>query len=155
MQTEGVTPAELKTTREALGLSSEWVAQVGGVAVRTVRHWEGGAALVPEDVAAVLEQLAKQVRCYVERVVSSRPQAPLTLLRFRDQQALRENTGLTWPTSTHAIAQLRCIEHLREVDGVPARLIWFDPTEYASWAAVQRDPTVQAWADVQPWAPRA
>lgn len=153
MQTEGVTPAELKTTREALGISSEWVAQVGGVAVRTVRHWEGGAARVPEDVAAVLEQLAQQVRSYVERVMSSRPQEPVTLLRFRDPEVLRRNTGLTWPTSTHAIAQLRCVEQLRDA-GVPARLIWFDPAEYASWAAGQHEPTAQAWADAQPWTPQ-
>ena len=46
MQTESVTPAELKTTREALGLSSEWVAEVGGVTVRSVRHWESGLSLI-------------------------------------------------------------------------------------------------------------
>lgn len=53
VQTESVTPAELKTTREALGLSSEWVAEVGGVTVRSVRHWESGNGVVPDDVASI------------------------------------------------------------------------------------------------------
>jgi hypothetical protein len=150
VQTEGVTPAELKTTREALGLSSDWVAQVGGVAVRTVRHWEGGAARVPSDIAERLEDLARQVASHVASLLTATPPGPVTLLRYRDEATLRQATGLSWPVSTHAIAQLRVIAELRD-RGMPARLIWFNSEEYRSWAAAQDRPTPQGWADTQPW----
>ncbi len=149
MQTKPVTPAELKTTREALGLPSEWVAEAGGVAVRTLRHWESGAAQVPDDVAEVLDGLAAEVGTHVAALASQTAE-PVTLLRYRSQDALHQATGLTWPSTTHAIAQLRGIEALR-ARGMKARLIWFNPQEYAQWSANVPDATPQRWAQDQPW----
>ena len=152
MQTEGVTPAELKTTRESMGLTSEWVAEAAGVAVRTVRHWESGATRVPDDVAGRLEELTRQLSEHVASLLESVADGRVTLLRYRDQTALQHSTGLTWPVATHAIAQLRAIEQLR-ARGARARMIWFNPDEYQVWAAAREAPSPQAWADLQPWDP--
>ena len=150
MQTESVTPAELKTTREALGLSSEWVAEVGGVTVRSVRHWESGNGVVPDDVASILDELAAAVREHVESQLAVPAGGPVTLLRFRDQDTLRAVTGLSWPAPTRAIAQLRVVDGLR-ARNVAARLIWFNPDEYDRWAATAAEASPEAWAGHQPW----
>lgn len=49
-----MTPAELKTTREACGLSQAWLAQRAQVNERTVRYWESGRSTVPDDVATLV-----------------------------------------------------------------------------------------------------
>ena len=49
-----MTPAELKTIREACGLSQAWLAQRAQVNERTVRYWESGKSTVPDDVATLV-----------------------------------------------------------------------------------------------------
>lgn len=49
-----MTPAELKTIREACGLPQSWLAQRAGVNERTVRYWESGKSTVPDDVGALV-----------------------------------------------------------------------------------------------------
>ena len=51
-----MTPAELKTVREACGLPQSWLAHRAQVNERTVRYWESGKSSVPDDVAAWLER---------------------------------------------------------------------------------------------------
>lgn len=46
--------AELKTLREACGLSQEWLALRAQVNQRTVRYWESGKSSVPDDVATLI-----------------------------------------------------------------------------------------------------
>ena len=144
VQTEAVTPAELKTAREALGLPSEWVADTAQVALRTVRHWETGATRVPDDVAAAVELLAADICAHARGLLGEHTAGPVTLLRYRDEETLREHTGLAWPPATHAIAQLR-------ERGITARLIWFDQPDYTTWAVQQPHPTPTDWAAQQPW----
>ena len=43
-----MTSAELKTTRESLGLTADWLAKKAGVQLRTVRYWESGRNAVRE-----------------------------------------------------------------------------------------------------------
>jgi transcriptional regulator with XRE-family HTH domain len=47
--------AEMKTRREALGLSTQWLADQLGVQERAVRRWEAGDRAIPDDVNAVLD----------------------------------------------------------------------------------------------------
>lgn len=46
-----MTSAELKTLREACGLSQAWLATRHGNNLRTVRYWESGKSSVPDDIA--------------------------------------------------------------------------------------------------------
>ena len=62
-----MTPAELKSTREALGLSSHWLADRWGVALYSVQRWERGRTL-PEELAIDLESLVRRMGVDVERM---------------------------------------------------------------------------------------
>lgn len=62
-----MTPAELKSTREALGLSSQWLADRWGVALYSVQRWERGRTL-PEELAVDLEGLVRRMGVDVERM---------------------------------------------------------------------------------------
>ena len=52
-----MTPAELKTLREACGLPQSWLAHQAQVNERTVRYWESGKSSVPDDVAALITSI--------------------------------------------------------------------------------------------------
>ena len=56
-----MTPAELKTLREACGLPQSWLAHQAGVNERTVRYWESGKSSVPDDVAALISRIDAQL----------------------------------------------------------------------------------------------
>jgi len=142
----------MKTTREALGVPSEWLAQTVGVTVRTVRHWESGRTRVPDDVALLLDALLGQVREHALATATRELSPPVNLLRFRDQEALRRATGLTWPVATHAIAQLRVLEQLRE-RGTQVRLVWFNDTDCVTWASTRPAASPDEWARAQAWDP--
>ena len=64
-----MTPAEFAMVRAHLGLTGEWLAEYLGVALRTVRRWEQGAAAIPDGVRAQVEELeaitAEQVAALV------------------------------------------------------------------------------------------
>lgn len=61
-----MTPAEFKATREALGLSSQWLADRWGVALYSVQRWERSRAL-PEELAIDIEGLVTRMRDEVDR----------------------------------------------------------------------------------------
>lgn len=56
-----MTPAELKTIREAISLSVPDLAALAGVHERTVRYWESGRYTVSADVAAQVEAIDRQL----------------------------------------------------------------------------------------------
>lgn len=94
-----MTPAELKTIRESLGLSSKWLADRAGVRQRSVEYWEAGRSRVPEDVAEVLLKLdaqfaeaTRQALAVVDEQTVKQGQPPETvnLYRYRDDAALWE-----------------------------------------------------------------
>ena len=46
-----MTAAEFRNRREAFGLSAEWLAELLGVALKTVQRWENGHRPIPEGIA--------------------------------------------------------------------------------------------------------
>lgn len=92
-----MTPAELKTLRESLGLPVQWLAEQAGVQRRSVEYWESGRSRVPDDVAerllALDQQFAEATRqalAVVDEQTAAQGQAPRTvyLYRYRDEAAL-------------------------------------------------------------------
>lgn len=91
-----MTPAELKTYREALGLPVSWVADAAGVQRRTVEYWESGKSPVPQDVAEMIRGLdliqknsAEQaLRVAVEQRELRGQPGKVTLKRYRHDAAL-------------------------------------------------------------------
>jgi len=59
-----ITPAELKTVREGLGLTIGDLAVLAGVSERTARYWESGQqgrTTTPPDVAQMVWEIDRQV----------------------------------------------------------------------------------------------
>lgn len=63
-------PIELRSRREALGLSQRDLAKQLGNAQNTVSQWEAGKRLIPQDVERVLATLEKQVSLMIEQALS-------------------------------------------------------------------------------------
>lgn len=84
-----MTPAELKTLREALGLTCQWLADEAGVSMRTVQYWEAGRTAVPSDVAQILVMLDERVSAASKRLATDAeasarsPRERVTLTRYR------------------------------------------------------------------------
>lgn len=115
-----MTPAELKTIRESIGLPVQWLAERAGVQRRSVEYWEAGRSAVPADVADLLMQIdaqfseaTRQALAVVDEQTAKQGQPPETvrLYRYRDDEALwqarPDMRGL--PVTAHAalLAQVR------------------------------------------------
>lgn len=131
-----MTPAELKTNREALGLTVGWLAEQAGVGDRTVRYWESGRNQVPDDVTALIQQIESKTRTMVTnalaqvddvvRAQGGEPEA-VDLRRYAtDAELWRKHRGFKpLPATWHAAALARIARALED-RGIPAVI------EYAS-----------------------
>lgn len=54
-----MTPTELKTARERMGISQEGLAKIIGIHPRTLRRYETGYYLIPKTVALLVGYLIK------------------------------------------------------------------------------------------------
>lgn len=108
-----MTPAELKTLRESLGLTAQWLADRAGVKLRTVQYWEAGRTAVPADVSEMLTRIdaqfteaTRQALAVVDEQTQKQGHPPETvrLYRYRDDAALwqarPDMAGL--PVTAHA-----------------------------------------------------
>lgn len=180
-QTEHTTGAELQTLREAAGLSRDSLAELVGVQARTVKHWENGRSGVPADVAAVVHNLAQWVNMNARNmhaiarrqalgtpsatrttydedgepasieIAPAEPARPVVLLRYKhtaDMMPGDQEQGAQ--ADCHGAAVGQVVQRLA-LDGVAARVVWFDPASFASWCQkTQADDTPaarQAWAE--------
>jgi DNA-binding transcriptional regulator YiaG len=163
-----MTPAELKTLREACGLSLPKLAAICGVQERTARYWESGKTTVPADVQArvyhldaQLTLIAQQAINTVAEVIQRQGSAPayITLLRYRTDADLDHfhpsPTLATCHTGTHA-AMLYRIYNTLQRQSIPCRIVYMEPEAYQNWliATQQTDTeaTRSAWAALQPLA---
>ena len=136
-----MTAAELKTLREALGLSVSWLAIQAGVRVRTVNYWESGKTPVPQDVEEIMRELEAQaltaVNQAVETYIASGSPGEVTLLRYRTDADLwkyREDMrGL--PATFHAAMLYRASYALRD-NGANVHMI-YESEAYESWRKSQ------------------
>ena len=92
-----MTPAELKTMRESLGLPVQWLAERANVQRRTVEYWEAGRSKVPNDVSDLLLQIdtqfaeaTRQALAAVgeQTAVQGHPPETVRLYRYRDDAEL-------------------------------------------------------------------
>lgn len=154
-----MTPAELRTIRDALGVSADWVAGRARVTLRSVRSWESGrkGVAVPADVAAFMTAAWAAQRDYTRRETARiRATGPhrVTLLRYRSDQDLHTYAPhVLLPAVAHGIAQLYIADDLHHQDAIPTRVVWADVTDYRA-GLHGRDDTpdaLQEWADNLPW----
>jgi DNA-binding transcriptional regulator YiaG len=108
-----MTPAELKTLRESLGLPVQWLAERANVQRRSVEYWEAGRSRVPDDVADLLLKLDAQFAETTRQALAvadeqtarqGHPPETVRLYRYRDEAALHaarpDMAGL--PVTAHA-----------------------------------------------------
>lgn len=165
---EYTTGAELQTLREAAGLSREALAELVGVQARTVKHWESGRAGVPADVASVALRLADWVANAAHRLrmqarktyhgqisqaattwsddgeplhmqlMPGTAPARVVLVRYRETSHMHASTAPNGTTAdTHGAAVTQAMQGLA-LDGIPARVVWFDPDAFYTWRSAHQ-----------------
>jgi len=157
---EYTTGAELQTLREAAGLSREALADLVGVQARTVKHWERGRAGVPADVAAEVQHRSEWVRVRARHMhtdarewlsqFDDTPAGPLVFVRYQHTADMPPADRHKGAADCHGAAVAQVMQRLA-LDGVAARVVWFDVASFASWCqADHADDTPaarQAWAE--------
>lgn len=157
-----MTPAELRTLREACGLSLPQLAALAGVQERTARYWESGQSGVPADVADVVLRLdahltlaAHQAVAVVADMARAHPGdalAEIVFLRYRSDADLHryraDMQGL--PATAHAAIVYRTRAALAE-QRIPCRIVYMVPEAYQAWLGDGVDSETQraAWAGLQ------
>jgi transcriptional regulator with XRE-family HTH domain len=141
-----MTGAELQTLREACGLTREALAELAQVQARTVKHWETrtGAA-VPADVAAIVRRWARwvlktsalelaRIRYCLHMTTQGEPKAgDVVLIRYKSTSHLpMEDRQQDIGADAHGAMVARLMLDL-ECDGVPVRVVWFDPEKFSDW----------------------
>lgn len=156
-----MTPAELKTTRESLGLSVAWLAERAGVQERTVRYWEIGHMPVPADVAQLIEavdsSIENGVSLFRKWFAAAREAAgrlpvdrdKILLIRYRTDEELwafrPDMRGL--PATCHA-ALISRVRRALWAEGAHSVIQFMDPHAYHDWLAGREDTEAlrSAWA---------
>ena len=157
-----MTPAELRTLREACCLSLPQLAAAAGVQERTARYWESGHSGVPADVADLITRLDAQLTMASHQAVHviaefarAHPGAQLAeivLIRYRtdaDLQRFRiDMQGL--PATTHAAIIYRTRAALAG-EGIASRIVYMQPDDYTTWRGKRKDtePLRAEWAVLQ------
>lgn len=98
-----MTGIALKTTREWLGLSGQWLADHLDVNPRTIRSWEQGRDPIPDGVRLEVERLEEQSGEIVDRLVEalSGMRDPLVRTYQTDEQYREYEPGQPWPAAWH------------------------------------------------------
>lgn len=154
-----MSPAELKSMREFLGLTLGWVAEQAGVAIRTAQYWESGRQRVPADVAQMLTDLDGRVEAIInplaDAVESLAPEdrpAQIVLLRYKSDADLwdfrPDMAGL--PTSFHA-SMLNRLQRLFWAAGVKTGIQYMRKEHYLEWLGDREDSEISRaeWAGLQ------
>ena len=155
-----MTSAELKTIRESLGLTVQWLADQAHVRLRTAQYWEAGRFQIPDDVAQMVLDIERRVALIVAETLqqfdemckrSGTPDKHV-LLRYRSEYDL-------WhfypdmeplPASTHASLLARIRTALIE-QGITTVIQYMEPAEYMVWLDGRKDSqTLRAlWAGLE------
>ena len=144
-----MTPAELKTIRESLGLPLQWVADQAKVQLRSAQYWESGQRSVPDDVAKMLlgldEQFWQLVADYmaqVKEIVEENGALPeeVVLIRYKTDADLWKfhPEFRPIPANAHAALISRTRRGLWEL-GVPSIIEYMEPAEYKAWLNGRED----------------
>lgn len=155
-----MTPAEMKTLRESLGLPVQFVVDYFQVQQRTVQYWESGKKAVPQDVVSWLctissyfEKMLKQQTDALEAIFAQHGlPSEMVLIRYRTQDDLwRYQPDMRpLPETTHTAMLVRLWNWLKE-RGVPVKITYMNPDQYEKWLNGRTDtPDLRAmWAGEQ------
>ena len=155
-----MTPAEMKTIRESLGLTPKWIAEHAGVKERAARQWEAGRSPIPKnveemlvDIDRLLDRSVAKVLTRIEEVEKEQGRTPneVMLIRYRtDDDLWRFYPDLKpLPVATYAVVLSRLRRRLWS-KGIPSVIEYMEPEEYLAWLKGRTDTE----ADRSEWALR-
>ncbi|WP_331718698.1 helix-turn-helix domain-containing protein [Streptomyces sp. NBC_00212] len=109
-----LTPAELRTAREALGLTGDHLAKRLGVNPRTLRSWEQGRDAIPgrirPEIAELKEATTEAVKQLVAEVAGGDEQSEALITYRNDEEYLAAHPGGRWSASWHRQVCARAAE---------------------------------------------
>lgn len=151
-----MTPADLKTIREAIGLTVPDLAALAGVQERSVRYWESGRTAVPADVQAQVLRidawLTEQAREALATVRTLAAGEAVHLVRYREDEDLWrfQPAYRPLPVTAHAAALARTRAALAGLH-VRSVIVYMEPGEYSRWLDGRADSTGlrEVWASEQ------
>lgn len=105
-----LTPAELRTAREQLGLTGDHLAKMLGVNPRTLRSWEQGRDPIPGRIRPEIAELKEETAKAVTEAVASLGEDDV-LITYRDDEEYRAaHRGGRWTASWHRQVVARAAE---------------------------------------------
>ncbi|MDR2925494.1 MAG: helix-turn-helix domain-containing protein [Azoarcus sp.] len=157
-----MTGAALKTVRESLGLTAQWVADQAGVRLRTAQYWEAGRMSVPSDVAAMLSALDEKIDAAARHAAARHAAAHISslcgqhgssskiaLVRYRtDDDLWRFRPDMEpLPATAHA-ALLSRVRRMLWSENIPSSIEFMDTENYMAWLDGRPDTEAEraAWA---------
>lgn len=153
-----MTGAELKSDVEALGLTSQWLADHFNVQKRTVDYWMSGRFRVPDDVAQFVAAQETKVQSIIQRAMASvdaltadRLDAPeiIGLVRYRtDAELWRHHPDMIGVPASYHAATISRVRRALWARGLPSVIVWMDEPVYVAWRAGEPDSPEarQRWA---------
>jgi hypothetical protein len=139
-----MTPAELKTYREYLGIPVEWLKKMARVdRLNTIQHWERRGT-VPDDVSEAIHRLLRLSESKHDELLKVYSSSDLgdsvTLLKYKVLSDMPPGNGL-WselPVSMYSTVLGNLSKSIREA-GKEVSIIYFDKSEYESWLGIRND----------------
>lgn len=137
-------PAEFKTIRENLGLTSAWVADQAGVSMRKVKYAEAGAegrTRISDDLVAFIERLESEADAWIRDMAEKLEGLPaVALVRFADDQELWRFCPEMEPLPAVAYAaRLYRLRQLLLANGQRVTIDYLDQAEFQAWLGDRRN----------------
>lgn len=127
-----MTPAQLKTIREYLGLPVSWLAKQANVLERTVRYWESGRTKIPEDVSSSIAEILciiekESEELYNHLLVAYEKEDEIIIERFKEDKDLWSFDSimkdLKMPASSQSLIIMKVVQRL-ESEGKKYKIIY-------------------------------
>lgn len=109
--TQPMSAAEFRMVREALGLTTDWIAAHLNIALRTVRRWEHGHSPIPDGVRVEMENLEATWADEVNRIIGELENATDLVLTIPQHDAAMP--AAWWRSIAHRAASIIPGVHVR------------------------------------------
>jgi transcriptional regulator with XRE-family HTH domain len=152
--------AELKTLRESLGFSQQFIGNYAGVARRTVQYWENSDNEVKPDVKAFLIEIHALYKKIIDNAIKScvaKKQLDgnysVTLIRYKNDEDLhffvKEFECIT--AQSHATLLQRLKDALEDLN-IDCRIVYMHKSKYFFWLyddSKDSEENRRLWASMQ------
>jgi|GEM_PF-635328 len=142
-----MTPAEYKTLRESLCLSTQWVADQSGIDAKACKQWESHQSTVPTDISQLLlhieDLVSKTSQSSINHIIKTAESGKtgmVVMIRYQtDEDLWRFVPSLKpLPTSTHGSILSRVRQGL-SIHNIRTKIAYMVPDDYTNWLGERDD----------------